>query len=243
MYYLERYTPTLTRRGFLQIINALPWLFSPLTDKSGVNEVFDFLPSKYAGCAKAPLPGRLEGQIGNRNYPNDGYQHLEPITLPLGIRDNSHHIGTDFNNGNDDVDMGVKVTTIMDGVCVFSDTYSNRDLGNIVIICSQLPDSSLIYTRYAHLSNISASVGVDYAMGEQIAEVGKSGFENGYCHLHLDIATRELFEYRYRGQFADPRWYPRFAPVEFIERYYLDPVKLITDYQKDPRQHMRKDPR
>ena len=231
MKFKERCDLKCSRRDFLNGCRVALGAFVLPWGSMEVTEAYDFLPTHLVRHAVPPLPGKLTDQIGNRIYPNDGYQHLEKITLPTGRNDESHHIGTDFNIGKEDEDLGIPVATIMNGVCVYCDKSDTRDLGNIIIMCHQLPDSSLIYARYAHLATQFAKVGYAYKAGEVIAEVGKSGFERGFCHLHLDIANRELFEYRYRGRFADTRWYPRWAPVEFIERYYYDPVKLITEYQ------------
>ena len=170
--------------------------------------------------------------MGDGIRPSLGYRHLQETVNVDFTPDGGHHIGVDFNCGDYDEDMGTPLALIMDGVCVLTAETRYRDLGKIATFCHRLPDRSLIYSRYAHLNGFTAEQGRNYRAGEIIATMGKSGWENGYAHLHLDIASRNAFEEKYM---TDPWWYPHNAPVSFIERYFLDPVGLIGTYLRKPK--------
>jgi murein DD-endopeptidase MepM/ murein hydrolase activator NlpD len=169
--------------------------------------------------------------IGDGINPPLGYRHLQATVDTKMKPDGGHHIGVDFNLGDEDDDLGAPLKMIADGVCIFTGQSSFRDLGKIAIFCCKLPDGNLVYPRYAHMLDWNVSAGQKVKAGETVGKCGKSGWEKGNAHLHLDVGTRLTLEKHYRGIFADPWWYPHKAPVAFIERYYIDPVELIENHQ------------
>lgn len=219
----------LSRRDFLKA-SALAGvsLALPLKESESFTPPVDVLPEKDIDYSSLPFGKKLEGIMGDGVYPALGYRHLQETVKVDNTPDGGHHIGVDFNWGDFDEDMGTPLKLILNGVCVFTGDGEWRSMGLVAIFCHRLPDGSLIYSRYAHLDSWLAEVGKNYKAGELIGKMGKSGWKNGFSHLHLDIANRECFERHY---LVDPWWYPHKAPVREIERYFLDPVELINKYQ------------
>ncbi len=217
----------LNRRGFLKVC-ALGGvgLFAPNKEGEGISPL-DVLPERTVTYSVPPFGDNLESIIGDGVYPALGYRHLQETVNVDYTPDGGHHIGVDFNWGDFDDDLGTPLALIMNGVCVLTAETRYRDLGKIAIFCHRLPDESLVYSRYAHLNNLTAEPGRNYSVGEIIASMGKSGWENGFAHLHLDIANRRAFEIRYM---EDPWWYPHRATINNIQRYFLDPVEIIDTY-------------
>jgi murein DD-endopeptidase MepM/ murein hydrolase activator NlpD len=186
----------------------------------------DIVPEQDVTYSVPPFGNSLEEIMGDGVNPGGGYRFLQPTVNVNYAPDGGHHLGVDFNWGDIDEDCGTPLRLIMNGVCVFAGECSyHRDLGKIAIFCHRLSDGSLIYTRYAHLNSFSVTAGTNYRVGEIVATMGKSGWENGFCHLHLDILTRAGFADHI---LADPWWYPHTAPVRYLRRYFLDPVEVIS---------------
>lgn len=219
------------RRGFLKLAGA-GFAALELSKLSDTNEVLDLIPENPTRFAVWPLNGDPKKTYGDGRNPGLGYTHLMPTVDVNYQPDGGRHIGTDFNLGDYDTDCGASAKLIMDGVCVFAGDGIWRELGKIAIFAHRLPDETLVYSRYAHLGDWTAEVGRKYNAGAKIGNVGKSGREKGFCHLHLDLGTRAVFEEHYTGIFADPWWYPHKSPTWYQERYYLDPVKVIKDSLK-----------
>lgn len=223
---------SVSRRDFLKF--ALTGMFSlafgDILDLSKYPEALDIQPALVVDNAIPPFDAVLKNQIGDGSNPGGGYRHLQPTVNQGWAKDGGHHIGADFNLGKNDQDCQIKTRLIANGVCVFTGNQTGRDLGNVAIFCHKLPDSTLLYSRYAHLHSYFAEVGKEYAIGEVIGLNGKSGWENGHCHLHLDVATRACFEERYTSLYPDLWWYPYKAPTWYISLYFIDPVKFIEKY-------------
>lgn len=220
----------ISRRDFLRSaaigLGAVA-LESRLPGSSEEEVVLDVVPKRVANRAVWPIDGNLSEIMGDGKNPGLGYTHLMPTVNADYTFDSGHHIGVDFNKGDNDDDCGEPLRMIMDGVCVHASKASNRDLGNIAIFCHKLENGNLVYSRYAHLLSYAVEPGKEYSRGQIIASTGKSGWEQGHCHLHLDIATRLTFDWHYTGIWQDPRWYPHKASVQTIKRHFLDPAKII----------------
>jgi murein DD-endopeptidase MepM/ murein hydrolase activator NlpD len=196
---------------------------------SDESEVLDIIPERFAQDATWPIRGELSEIAGDGINPGLGYTHLMPTVNTDYTPDGGHHIGTDFNRGDYDEDCGEPIKLIANGVCIHTSKSQARNLGNIAIFCHKMINGDLVYSRFAHLQDYFVEPGKEYAKGQTIASMGKSGWLNGNCHLHLDVATRLTFDMHYTGIWQDARWYPHRASVEMISQYFLDPVALIQE--------------
>lgn len=226
----------ISRRDFLKVGYGI-MLARLLEEKPGNEGVIDILPAKIVTHSAWPLDGEPGQLMGNGIVPGMGYVHLQPTVridkdAPgyVQVPDGNYHVGIDFNLSNDDTDCGAPTRLILDGACVYAGEDDKRDLGTTAIFVHLLPNHELVYSRYTHLLNFDAIPGKDYPAGEIVGSVGKSGWEKGRCHLHLDIADRDIFEWHYTGIFEDPRWYPYKVPLWFLEMHYLDPAELIPTF-------------
>ncbi len=119
-----------------------------------------------------------------------------PVTSDFGWRvhpiygDVRFHSGLDLGYG-----YGTPVPAMLDGIVVavgdFQDGY-----GNQIVIYHPAWDA---YTRYAHLSGIDVTVGMEMSQGYPIGCIGATGNATG-PHLHLEwiVDTENGYEY------ADP---------------------------------------
>lgn len=222
----------LSRRQFfdLGLKMGIATFFAPLLEGDSPPEVLDIEPDRPVSHSAWPMDGDPDKMIGDGINPPLGYRHLQATVDTKMKPDGGHHIGVDFNLGDKDDDLGAELKMIAKGVCIFRGESTFRDLGKIAIFCCKLPDGQLVYPRYAHMLDWNVSAGQTVDTGELVGKCGKSGWENGNAHLHLDVGTRLTLEGHYRGIFAEPWWYPHKAPVSYIERYYIDPVQLIKSY-------------
>lgn len=222
----------LSRRQFLDFgLNVgIAALLTPVPERDTTPEVLDIEPTEPISYSSWPMDGDPQKMIGDGINPPLGYRHLQATVDTKMKPDGGHHIGADFNLGDKDDDLGAELKMIANGVCIFTGESTYRDLGKIAIFCCKLPDGQLVYPRYAHLLDWNVSAGQEVNVGEPIGKCGKSGWEEGNAHLHLDVGTRQALEKHYTGVFADPWWYPHKAPVAFIEKYYIDPVELIETH-------------
>lgn len=117
-----------------------------------------------------------------------------PITSYFGWRihpisgEYRFHAGLDLG-----YDYGTPVPALFDGVAVMSGDYGDG-YGNQVLVYHAEIDS---YTRYAHMSDTTVSVGDAFFAGTVIGYVGSTGNSTG-PHLHLEYIIRSTdggFEY------------------------------------------------
>jgi murein DD-endopeptidase MepM/ murein hydrolase activator NlpD len=98
------------------------------------------------------------------------------LTSGYGWRWGRMHAGIDIA-----ADVGTPVMAAADGVIEYSD-WNSGGYGNLVEI--RHADGSL--TRYAHLNRSMVQVGQKVKQGEQIAEMGSTGYSTG-PHLHFEV--------------------------------------------------------
>lgn len=149
--------------------------------------------------------------------------HLELVPSRISQSGNSYHIGIDLNIGQGDDDLGHPVTMIASGKCVLASSSDACGLGNIAIFEHRLPSNEFIYSRYAHLDQLAVFNGAVYEIGQIVGAVGRSGCQ-GSAHLHLDVANELAWK---QSLSPDPRWYPQRAPRWWLERRFLDPLRLF----------------
>jgi murein DD-endopeptidase MepM/ murein hydrolase activator NlpD len=224
-------------------LGAASLAFSPFVENPpNSQEVLDLVPEKYITYSVWPFNGKPEEIMGDGINPSLGYTHLMPTVNEDMTPDGGHHLGVDFNWGDHDDDYGTPLKMIMNGICVFVGDGDWRQLGKIAIFCHRFPDETLLYSRYAHLDSWGVEVGKEYEVGEIVGKMGKSGWEQGYSHLHLDIGTRKVFERHYTGIWANPWYYPHKESLYYKNLFYVDPAKVIEENlrpKRPPRKYYR----
>jgi murein DD-endopeptidase MepM/ murein hydrolase activator NlpD len=98
------------------------------------------------------------------------------MTSGYGWRWGRMHAGIDIA-----ADVGTPIMAAADGVIEYSD-WNSGGYGNLVEV--RHADGSL--TRYAHLNRSLVQVGQKVKQGEQIAEMGSTGYSTG-PHLHFEV--------------------------------------------------------
>ena len=102
------------------------------------------------------------------------------LTSGYGWRWGRMHAGIDIA-----ADVGTPVYAAANGVVEYSD-WNSGGYGNLVDV--RHPDGSL--TRYAHLSRSLVREGQQVRQGEQIAEMGSTGYSTG-PHLHFEVHPKD----------------------------------------------------
>jgi murein DD-endopeptidase MepM/ murein hydrolase activator NlpD len=95
------------------------------------------------------------------------------------------HLGVDYA-----APIGTTVRSVGDGVVEFAGVQNG--FGNVV----KVKHPNQISTVYAHLSRINVRLGQSVAQGQDVGQVGMTGWATG-PHLH--------FEYRVNGEYQDPQ--------------------------------------
>lgn len=126
------------------------------------------------------------------------------------------HTGLDINRC-DDVDEGLPVYAVADGLIIFAGVGAGA-WGNLVVI--RHPDG--MWSRYGHLKNIAASIrkGEHCSRGALLGTIGRGHKAQFNAHLHLDMCKTSLWQ-------ANPSWWSAKNPAE-IARHYVDPVAFIA---------------
>lgn len=127
------------------------------------------------------------------------------------------HTGLDINRC-DDVDEGLPVYSIADGLIIFAGVGAGS-WGNLVVI--KHPDG--MWSRYGHLKNIAARIkkGENCSRGTLLGTIGRGHKEQFNAHLHFDMCKTSLWQ-------VNPSWWSANNPAE-IKRNYVDPVEFISE--------------
>ncbi|MGQ9872527.1 peptidoglycan DD-metalloendopeptidase family protein [Leptodesmis sp.] len=142
--------------------------YDPLVQSRLGKTVSPELPPLGPGNEYLPgAPGRFEGYI----WPTRGV-----LTSGFGWRWGRMHKGIDIAGP-----VGTPIMAAADGVVVTAG-WNSGGYGYLVEI--QHPDGSL--TLYAHNSRILVQVGQQVSQGQQIAEMGSTGYSTG-PHLHFEV--------------------------------------------------------
>ncbi len=170
-------------------------------------------------------PGWIERPIGV------GYTRTIDISYPYASTGEGafeiHH-GVEFLNP-----YGTPVLAARDGEVVFADYDTTPDIGpywgfyGFVIILRHpglVIDGQIVYTVYAHLSDISVSVGDRVNTGDVLGEVGYSGVAVGpHLHFEVRVGTNDYFHT------VNPILW--FAPLDDAE---LQPKAMLAGLIKGP---------
>ncbi len=166
-------------------------------------------------------PTRFTGE-----YPHgwNGYTFLD-----WSKEGNAYHPADDYNFGFGNDDLGQEVVAVAAGEVVHT-SESDKGYGNIVVIRHPLDsdlqrfvqqtyaiETTVLYSLYAHLQDITTTEGSAVEVGTIIGHVGVSGTQ--WAHLHFEIYA----------PIPNTGW--RFWPTgwtpEQIKRYYLPPYRFI----------------
>ncbi len=98
------------------------------------------------------------------------------------------HTGADLNLP-DDQDALAPVYAAADGVVRAAAAYPVW--GNLIVVEHQLEDGTPLWTRYAHLNEMTVPVNQAVKRGQMIARVGNA-FNRYAYHLHYDVAVIDL---------------------------------------------------
>lgn len=173
--------------------------------------------SSICGCER-PQPAEvslLPPNFGNVTYLGDGFAYpvgegdcgarplsayrVEVDFLATGYSNSKLHTGEDWNRGAGDADNGDTVCAIGAGLVAYADTY-DRNWGKVVLIRHVLPDNSVRWSQYAHLSEILVVRGEYVGRGQRIGTIGKPDPKKkcdsvtllNCTHLHLEIRQAEV---------------------------------------------------
>lgn len=124
------------------------------------------------------------GSTGSTTVSKDGMYSITgtrySITSPYGPRYSPISGKSEFHNGIDiGAPYGAPVYSLKDGVVTFSGEMSGY--GKVVVI-----NHGDISTLYAHNSSLSVGVGQAVSGGQQIANVGATGWATG-PHIHFEV--------------------------------------------------------
>lgn len=121
-------------------------------------------PPLWHGLFVQPIQGEITTQFGQARSYNGG-----PVS--------GHHSGVDIA-----APLGTPVPVAAPGYVVFAGPLAER--GNFIAVAHGLG----VYTGYAHLSALKASVGDSVSTGDIIGLVGTTGLSTG-PHLHWECAV------------------------------------------------------
>lgn len=129
------------------------------------------LPALSSPQAYLPKPSRSQQEIAGYIWPSQGI-----LTSGYGWRWGRMHKGIDIA-----ADVGTPVVAAAPGVVTYA-SWNDGGYGNLVEITHS--DGSV--TVYAHNDRILVSEGQEVEQGEQISEMGSTGFSTG-PHLHFEV--------------------------------------------------------
>jgi hypothetical protein len=145
------------------------------------------VPVPIAAGFDAPI-GSPQERAGVQLWPGAWFD-----ATPFGTRYDATgrwaiHTGADLNLPND-VDALAPVYAAADGIVRASGAYPVW--GNLITIEHKLLDGTRLWTRYAHLNEMTAQVNQIVQRGEMIGRVGNA-FNRYAYHLHYDVAVIDL---------------------------------------------------
>lgn len=160
----------------------------PYTETQNYVARIKSLISKYESIDDAP--GKIpDGQQMAMPLPGD-----PPVTSPYGMRMHpilhvyKLHTGIDFGAA-----AGTPFKAARDGTVTFAG-WSNG-YGNRVVISHGTINGDQISTTYNHMRALNVSVGQKVKVGQQVGEVGSTGYSTG-PHAHFEVMQN--------GKYVDP---------------------------------------
>lgn len=162
----------------------------------------------------APV-GTLEERAGGKLWPGKWFDATGfNVPYPPSMHRLDFHPGADLNAPLD-ADAHAPVYAVANGLVVFA--YSLAVWGKVVVVKHVLEDGRVIWSRYAHLHNITVPAIKLVARGEQLGTIGNAEGTQAY-HLHFDMAIIDLGK--------RPGDWPNTDRARLV-RDYVDPLKFI----------------
>lgn len=134
----------------------------------------------------------------------------------------AYHTGADLNLNRPafDADAHAPVHSIADGLVVAAELLPAW--GHVICIRHDAPGGT-VWSRYAHVENVTVKSGLAVIGGQQIAQIGNAEGRYPY-HLHFDIAMIDLG--------AAPGDWPGVDKARLLKTYH-DPKQYILDNHLD----------
>lgn len=141
-----------------------------------------------------------------------------------------YHPGWDLNKGIGDQDYGNDVVCPVNAEVEYIAPIGkvNGGFGNFIILYH--PAYGL-WSRYAHLSRVSAKQGDHLKAGDKLGEVGNSG--TTYAHLHWEVFGKEMYDIQknwWRGKF---RYYPSGKSKAWVFDHYINGLAWIDQINQE----------
>lgn len=142
------------------------------------------------------------------------------ITKAYGVKDSRYysgkHLGIDFGWCDNAYS---NVYSVDDGLIVA--TYSDSELGNVVVISHNLPDGYVRYSGYIHLHQIKCSFGQKVKMGDVIGVRGNTGSASNGVHLHLYLTEKTKTQFDLSRKVRATGW------KTFLNLCTINPLPLL----------------
>ncbi len=143
--------------------------YAPLVQASARQMVSPAMPT--IGAADSYLPGGKGGAMNGFIWPARGV-----LTSGYGQRWGRPHLGIDIA-----APVGTPVVAAAPGIIGYSG-YNDGGFGYLV----EIDHADGTMTRYAHNSRLLVKAGQQVSQGEQISEMGSTGFSTG-PHVHFEV--------------------------------------------------------
>lgn len=159
---------------------------------TGINKGLDtyvpmaiLLEDAYIISEKTPYIGddfRSPLEDDWKQYVTSEFGPREPIPLPDGSKTSNYHTGIDFGRP-----QGTPLLAVGDGKVV-AVRYTDEGLGFFCVI----DHGGGVFTVYAHMSRIHVTENQVLKQGQQIGEVGSTGYSTG-AHLHFEVIVNRQY--------------------------------------------------
>ena len=149
------------------------------------------------------------------------------------LYDLGYHTGADLNLNHPhwDANAHSQVCAIGDGTVTFAQLFSPHEWGNIIVIDHGTVDGRPLFSRYAHVENISVSPNQSVSTGEPIAAVGNGEGLFPY-HLHFDISLTAVLR-------SKPEHWPGFSRA-LVHEHYVNPQEWLQVHATDGTTNLNK---
>lgn len=132
------------------------------------------------------------------------------------------HPGEDWNGrGGGNTDLGDPIYAIANGKVLRFGHFPVW--GNIVLLEHALPDSSRVWSQYAHLDTIKVNqIGQKVTRGQQVGTMGRGDNNRFVAHLHFEIRRNKL---------PIDNWSPMVKNKQAVLDNYYNPTEFIKAHR------------
>jgi murein DD-endopeptidase MepM/ murein hydrolase activator NlpD len=169
--------------------------------------------------------GTAEERRGDQVWPS-GWRDASPFgqLYFVGTPREAYHTGADLNWGRGGWDdLGLPTYACASGIVTFAAAL--KTWGNVIIIRHdplRSPTGQVLYSRYAHVQNMTVRAGQRVRRGDQVAQIGDA-FGTLVPHLHFDLSPTTQLE-------QNPADWPGKSTVRLF-RDYIDPLQFIRQHR------------